>query len=110
MRLATINFVTTTQTLPETLKSLGVYLAMAGGNIDKVRNEFNKNYSQLITRNATIDNPIVILFKAYLVVPRHNFKTYICHQHEDYLDGKLTAITHKALMTLAKRRFDWLKT
>jgi hypothetical protein len=85
-------------------------VATVSSNIDKVHNEFDKNYLQLIARGATIDNPINILFKAFLVVPCHNFKTYICHQHEDYLDGKLTAITHKALMTSAKCKFDWLNT
>jgi hypothetical protein len=35
---------------------------------------------------------------------------YIHQQHKDYLDGKLTSITYKALMTLAKRKFNWLKT
>jgi hypothetical protein len=64
----------------------------------------------LIARGATVDNPIGILFEAYPVVPCHHFKSYIRQQHEDYLDGKLTTITHKALMTSAKRKFDWLKT
>jgi hypothetical protein len=110
MRLATINSVATTQTLRDNLQSLGVYAAMVSGNIDKVHNEFDKNYSQLITRDATVNNPIGILFEAYLVVPCHHFKSYIRQQHEDYLDGKLTNITHKALMTSAKCKFDWLKT
>jgi hypothetical protein len=44
------------------------------------------------------------------LVPCHNFKSYICHQHKDYLNGKLTAITHEALMISVKRKFDWLKT
>ncbi len=83
---------------------------MVSGNINKVHSKFNKNYSQLITRGATVDNPIGILFEAYLVVPCHHFKLYICHQHEDYLDGNLTTITHKALMTSVKRKFNWLKT
>jgi hypothetical protein len=64
----------------------------------------------LIARGTPGDDPIGILFKAYLVVPCHNFKMYICHQHKDYLDGKLTNITYKALMTSAKHKFDWLKT
>ncbi len=38
---------------------------MVSGNINKVHSEFNKNYSQLTTRGATVDNPIGILFKAY---------------------------------------------
>ncbi len=52
---------------------------MVSGDIDKVHNEFDTNYSQLIARGATVDNPIGILFDADLVVPYHNFKTYNCH-------------------------------
>jgi hypothetical protein len=106
MRLTTINSISTTQMLCENLQSLGVYAAMVSSN--KVHNKFD---TQLIARGATVNNPIGILFKqAYLVVPCHNFKMYICHQHKDYLDGKLTNITHEALMTSAKCKFDWLKT
>ncbi len=75
-----------------------------------MHNKFVRNYSQLIASGATIDDPIGILFKAYLIAPCHNFKMYIHQQHKDYLDGKLTSITHKALMTSAKRKFNWLKT
>ncbi len=77
MRLATINSVATTQTLLDNLQSLGTFAAMVSGNVDKVSSKFNKNYSQLIARGATIDNPIGILFNAYLVVPCHHFKSYI---------------------------------
>jgi hypothetical protein len=87
-----------------------VYAATVSADINKVHNKFNKNCSQLIARGATVDNPIGILFEAYLVVPCHNFKRYICRHHKDYLNGKLTNITHMALMTLVKRKFDWLKT
>ncbi len=110
MRLAIIDSVATTQTLCNNLQLLGMYVAIVSGDIDKVHYEFNKNYSQLIARGMTINDPIGILFEAYLVVPCPNFKSYIRHQHEYYLDGKLTAITHEALMTSAKCKFDWLKT
>ncbi len=109
MRLATIDSVATTQTLRNNLQLLGVYATTVSGDIDKVHNKFDKKYSQLIGRGASIDNHIGILFEAYLVVPFHNFKMYIRHQHKDYLDGKLTAITLKALMTSAKHKFDWIK-
>jgi hypothetical protein len=89
MRLATINSIATTQMLHNNLQSLGTYAAMVGGDINKVHSEFNKNYSQLIARGVTNNDPIGILFEAYLVVPCHRFKLYICQQHEDYLDGKL---------------------
>jgi hypothetical protein len=110
MHLATINSVAITQMLCDNLQSLGVYAATVSSNIDKVHNKFDKNYSQLIARGRTVNNPIRILFDAYLVVPCHNFKMHICHQHDDYPDGKLTSITHKALITSAKHKFDWLKT
>ncbi len=106
MRLVTINSVATTQTLYDNLQSLGTYAATVSGDIDKVHSKFNKNYSQLIARGATVDDPISILLEAYLVVPCHHFKSYIHQQHEDYLDGKLTNITHEALITSAKRKFD----
>jgi hypothetical protein len=110
MHLATINSIATTQTLHNNLQLLGVFAAAISGDINKIHNKFDKNYSQLLTRGATSDNPIGILFGDYLVVSCHNFKLYICHQHEDYLDGKLTNITHEALMTSAECKYDWLKT
>ncbi len=102
LRLATINFVATTQMLRNNLQSLGMYAATVSGNINKVHSKFKKNYSQLIARGATIDDSIGIMFKAYLIVPCHHFRLYICQLHEDYLDGKLTTITHMALMTSTK--------
>jgi hypothetical protein len=51
---------------------------MVSSNIDKVHSKFDKNYSQLIARGTVVNNPIGILFKAYLVVPCHHFKSYIC--------------------------------
>ncbi len=101
MRLATINSVATTQMLCNNLQSLGMYAAMVSSDINKVHSEFDKNYSQLITRGATVNDPIDILFKAYLMFPCHHFKSYIRQQHEDYLDGTLTTITHEALMMSA---------
>jgi hypothetical protein len=110
MRLATIDSVATTQTLRDNLQNLGVFAVMVKGNIDKVNVEFDTNYSQLLAQGATLDDPIGILFEAYLLVPCYNFTKYISTKHDDYLDGNLTGITHQALMSMAKRKFDFLKT
>jgi hypothetical protein len=110
MRLATINSVATIQMLCNNLQLLGMFVAAVGSNINNIHSKFDKNYSQLIARGATFDGPIGILFNVYLMVPCHYFKLYIRQQHEDYLDSKLTAITHEALMTSTKRKFDWLNT
>jgi hypothetical protein len=50
MHLATTDSVTTTQTLCNNLQSLGVFVAKINGDIDKLHNQFDKNYLQLISR------------------------------------------------------------
>jgi hypothetical protein len=81
---------------------------MGSDNIDKINSEFDQNYSQIIARGATVDDPIGIIFEAYSIVPCYNFMTYMKRHHDNYLDGKLT-ITHEALMALAKAKMDYLK-
>jgi hypothetical protein len=75
MRLATINTVTTTQALRDNLQDLGTFSATVNGDMAKIHGEFNNNYSQLIARGATLDDPIGILFEAYNIVP--------CTQHQE---------------------------
>jgi hypothetical protein len=78
------------KTLWDNLQNLGVFAATVSGDIDKTNSEFDQNYSQIIARGATVNNPIGIIFEAYSVVPCYNFTTYMKRQHDDYLDGKLT--------------------
>jgi hypothetical protein len=94
------------------LQNLGVFAARARvyGNINKIHGKFDKNHSQLLACVATIDDPIGLLFDAYFVVPCHTFKEYIHHHHVDWLDRKLTGMTHKILMIFATRKCDYLKT
>ena len=108
MRLTTMDSVATTQSLRENLHNLSTFAATVQGDIDKIHEEFDKNYSQIIARGATVDDPIQILFDAYNAVPCYNFKKYIENQENDYLDGKLAGITHEALRKMAKSKFDWL--
>jgi hypothetical protein len=108
MRLTTMDSVATTQSLRENLQTLATYAATVKGNIDKIHEEFDKNYSQIIARGATVDDPIQTLFDAYEAVPCYNFKKYIEQQQNDYLDGKLAGLTHEALRKMAKSKFDWL--
>jgi hypothetical protein len=110
VRLATINSVATTQALRDNLHTLGTFASTVSGNIDKINSEFDKNYSQIIARGATVDDPIGILFSVYQVVPCYHFKSYINRMHEDYLDGKLATLTHESLMGMAKSKFNYLCT
>jgi hypothetical protein len=65
---------------------------------------------QLLAHGTTVDDPIGLLFDAYSVVPCHNFKEYICHHHDDWLDGKLTGMIHETLMTFVTCKCNYLKT
>jgi hypothetical protein len=110
MRLATIDSVATTQTLRDNLQNLGVFAVTVKGDINEVNAEFNTNYSRLLAQGATLDDPIGTLFEAYLLVPCYNFTKYIGTKHDEYLNGNLTSLTHQAMMSMAKRKFDFLKT
>jgi hypothetical protein len=110
MRLATIDSAATTQTLHKNLQNLGVFVAMINGDINKILGEFDRNHSQLLARGATVDNSIGFLFDAYIIVPCHNFKEYIRHHHDNWLDGKLTGKTQETLMTIATCKCDYLQT
>ncbi len=77
MRLATIDSVAPTQALRDNLHAFGMFASTVSGDIDKINSEFDKNYSQIIARGATVDDPIGILFSAYQVVPCYHFKSYI---------------------------------
>jgi hypothetical protein len=110
MRLATIDSIATTQTLQENLQNLGVFAATVNGDINKIHGKFDKNQSQVLALGATVDNPTGLLLDAYSVVPCHNFKEYIHCHNDDWLDWKLTGMTHKTLITFATRKCDYLKT
>jgi hypothetical protein len=110
MRLATIDSVATTQALRDNLHALGTFASTVSCDIDKISSEFDKNYSQIIARGATVNNPIRIFFLAYQVVPCYHFKSYINRMHKDYLNGKLATLTHKSLVRMAKSKFNYLCT
>ena len=44
------------------------------------------------------------------MVPCYNFTKYIGAKHDEYLDGNLSSLTHEAMMSMAKCKFDFLKT
>ncbi len=94
MCLLTIDSIATTQTLQDNLQNLTVFTARVSGDIDKINTEFDSNYSQILAQGATVDNPLNILFNAYLVVLCYHFKSYMKQKHNSFLDGTLT-ITHK---------------
>ena len=110
MRLATIDSVATTEALRANLRELPTYAATVGGDIEKINQYFDENYSQLVARGAQIDDPVGILFDAYRTVSCPHFKTYIVRKHEMYLDGELVGLTHEHLMAMATDKFTYLKT
>ena len=109
MRQATIDSKATSEALRQNLNELASYAPTVDGDVDMINSRFDENYTQLIARGETVDDPIAKLFDAYNNVPCSQFKTYITHVYEDYLDDKLSNFTHEKLMTMATRKFNYLK-
>ncbi len=78
------------------------------GDIEVLHSYFDSHYTQIIARSATVDDPIDILFSAYMVVPCNNFRSYIKRKQDAYTDGTLT-LTHEELIILATNKFILLK-
>jgi hypothetical protein len=111
MWLATINSVATTETLCANLNNLHIYAASINGDIDLINSYFDMNYSQILARGSTADDPIAKLFDAYLVVPDINFKQYMAKKQDDYHDGNLWPnFTHENLMAQATAKFTYFTT
>ncbi len=110
MRLATIDSIATTKTLHPNLNNLPSYAASVNGNVDLINSYFDTNYTQILARRATVDNPIAKLFDVYLSVPNYNFKQYISKKQDDYHDGNLgTSFTCENLMAQATAKFTYPK-
>ncbi len=111
MQLATINSVATTETLRANLTNLPIYAASVNGDIDLINSYFNVNYSQILVRGATVDDPVSKLFDAYLSVLHYAFKEYMKKKQDAYHDGNLgTSSSHKKLMAQATAKFTNLTT
>jgi hypothetical protein len=108
MALATINSNATTKTLHSNLRKLPTYFSTIKGDIKVLPSYFDSNYTQIIARGAMFNNPVVILFYAYMVVTCNNFRTYMKHKQDAYTDGTLT-LMHKKLIMMATNKFNLLK-
>jgi hypothetical protein len=62
--LATIDSVATRKTLRSNLREITTYCATVKGDIELLHSYFDTNYSQIIARGATVDDPVDILFTA----------------------------------------------
>ncbi len=88
-----------------------IYAASVNGSIDLINSYFNVNYSQILARRATVNNPVSKLFDAYLSVSDYAFKEYIKKKQDAYHDGDLgTFFSHEKLMAQATAKFTYLTT
>jgi hypothetical protein len=109
LRLATIGSIATTETLRANLNNIPSYAASVNGDVDLINFYLDTNYTQILARGATVNDPIAKLFDAYLSVPDYNFKQYISTKQDDYHDGNLGInFTHKNLMAQATAKFTYL--
>ena len=109
MAMAFIDSVATSKTLRANLRDLPAFCASVKGDIEMLHSYFDDNYSQIIARGATVDDPVDILFAAYAAVPCSNFCSYIKRKHDAYTDGTLI-ISHDELILLANNKFNLLES
>ncbi len=109
MALATIDSVatTTTKTLCLNLREISTYGATVKRNIKLLHTYFDTNHSQIISRGASVDDPINILFSPYAVIPCFEFRTYIKQKQDNYTDGSLK-LMHEELILLATNKSNLL--
>lgn len=87
MKLATVDSKATTEKLRDQLNHLDVYAASKCDNdLEKLHEFFDVNYTQLIGRGESIDDPIAILFKAYKGMQDRTFNAYIEQKKNDYFE------------------------
>jgi hypothetical protein len=77
MALDTINSVPTTKTLRSNLRELPTYCSTIKGDIELHHSYFDAKYTQIIACGAMVDDSVDILFFVYMVIPCHNFRSYI---------------------------------
>jgi hypothetical protein len=93
------------------LTNLPIYAASVNGDVDLINSYFDVNYTQILARGSTVDDPIAKLFDAYLAVPDYKFKTYMAKKQDAYHDGDLGAgFTHEKLMAQATAKYTYLTT
>jgi hypothetical protein len=108
MAPATIDSVATTKTLRSNLRELPTFCSTIKGDIELFHSYFDSNYTQIIARGARVDNPVDILFSAYMGVPCNNFRNQIKRKQDAYTDGTQT-LAHEELIMLATNKFNLLK-
>ncbi len=106
--LATIDSVVTTKTLRSNLRELPTYCSTIKEDIELLHSYFDSNYTQIIAHGAMVNDPVDILFSAYMVIPCNNFRSYLKRKQGAYTDGTLT-LMHKELIMLATNKFNLLK-
>ena len=87
------------------------YAASVNGDINLINSYFNVNYSQILVRGATVDDPISKLFDAYLSVLDYAFKEYMKKKQDAYHASDLgTSFSHEKFMAQAMAKFTYLTT
>lgn len=111
MRLSTLDSNATIKYLRANLRELPAFCARENGNIAKVHEYFNTNYSQLAARGCSCDDVETILFDTYMTaVPDATFQEYMRRNYDDWMDNKgdMKDAKHDVIMRLASQKYNSL--
>ena len=108
MRLAIIDNKATTKNLRANLKELDAYMVACKLDITKFHIYFDTNYTQLVARGKTVDDPIDLLFDGYMACTNKQFVKYMENKRNKYFEEQphMKDFTHEKLMSLAAAKQD----
>ena len=95
--IAHIDTISTASHLRETMSSLEKYIVTVNYNTETFIQYVAAQRSALLARGETLNDLLVIFFKAYLLVPDLKFMNYIQNQKDNYDDGDNT-VTENSFM------------
>lgn len=110
MKLAIIDSRATDQQLRDNLGDLASYMVSCKSDIEKFHQFFDANYSALIARGKTVDDPIGLLFDGYFAAGDHVFVKYMKDKQDEYFDNQvhMQNLTHEGLMAMAMAKYNYL--
>ena len=103
LKLSIIDSRATDQQLHINLGGLASYMVSCKSDIKKSHQFFDANYSDLIARGNTVDNPFGLLFDEYFAASNHVFVTYMNDKQDEYFNNQahMQSLMHDGLMAMA---------
>ena len=110
MRLTIIDSRAIDQQPGDNLRDLASYMVSCKSDIKKFNQFFDANYSALIARGKTVDDPIGLLFNCYFSADDYVFVKCMNDKQDEYFDNQthMQNLTCEGLMAMEMTKYNYL--